>query len=83
MLAFFKSVINLTSFLFKSNLCIPKLIYYIKIKININTRTSQSAEALEAPGGLFSAKFKATPNELHQEKTQLRWYKDILLTGNC
>ena len=44
--------------------------------------TSQSAECLEAPWGLFSAKFKATANELHQAKTQLRWYKDILLTCN-
>ena len=45
--------------------------------------TSQNAERLQAPWGLFSAKFKATANELHQEKTQLRWYEDILLTGNC
>ena len=65
------------------HLCTPKLIYYIKIKINIKTGTSQSAERLQAPWGLFSAKFKATANELHQEKTQLRWYEDILLTGNC
>ena len=45
--------------------------------------TSQSTERLQAPWGLFSAKFKATANELHQEKTQLRCYEDILLTGNC
>ena len=53
------------------------------MKINIKTGTSQSAERLQALWGLFSAKLKATVNELHQEKTQLRWYKDILLTGNC
>ena len=53
------------------------------MKINIKTGTSQSTERLQAPWGLFSAKFKATANELHQEKTQLRWYEDILLTGNC
>ena len=51
--------------------------------MNIKTETSQSAERLEAPWGLFSAKFKATANEIHQEKTQLRWYEDFLLTGNC
>ena len=44
---------------------------------------SQSAERLQAPWGLFSAKFKATANELHQEKNQLRCYEDIMLTGNC
>ena len=49
----------------------------------MKARTSQSEERLQAPWGLFSAKFKATANELHQEKTQLRWYEDILLTGNC
>ena len=31
----------------------------------------------------FKTKLKATANELHQEKTQLRCYEDILLTGNC
>ena len=61
----------------------PKLIYYIKIEMNIKKGTSQSAERLQAPWGLFSANFKAIANELHQEKTQLRWYEDILLTGNC
>ena len=61
--------------------CTPKLIYYIKLKIK--TATSQSAERLQAPWSLFSAKFKAPANELHQEKTQLRCYKDILLTDNC
>ena len=45
--------------------------------------TSQSAERLQAPWGLFSTKFKIFANELHQEKTQLRGYRDILLTGNC
>ena len=65
------------------HLCTPKLIYYIKIKINIKTGTSQSVEGLQAPWGLFSAKFKATANELYQEKTKLRWYEDILLTGKC
>ena len=45
--------------------------------------TSQSAERLLVPWGLFSVKFKATANELHHEKNQLRWYEDILLTGNC
>ena len=29
--------------------------------------TSQSAERLQAPWDLFSAYFKATANELHQE----------------
>ena len=56
------------------HLCTPKSIYYIKIKINIKTGTSQSTERLQARWGLFSAKFKATANELHQEKTQLRWH---------
>ena len=37
---------------------------------------------LQAPWGLFSAKFKAIANELRQEKTPLRWYEDILLSGN-
>ena len=45
--------------------------------------TLQSGERLQAPWGLFSAKFKAIANKLHQEKTQLRWYEDIRLTGNC
>ena len=48
--------------------------YYIKIKIV----TSQSAERLQAPWDLFSAKLKAAENELGQEKTQLRCYEDIL-----
>ena len=45
--------------------------------------TSQSAERLQAPWDLFSAKFKAATNELYKAKTQLKCYKDILLTGNC
>ena len=61
--------------------CTPKLICYIKIKMK--TGKSQSAWRLQASWGLFSAKFKATANELRQEKTQLRWCKSILLTGNC
>ena len=65
------------------HLCTPKLIYYIKTKIKIKTGTSQSAERLQAPWGLFSAKSKATSNELHQEKTQLMCYEDILLTDSC
>ena len=65
------------------HLCTPKVIYYIEIKINIKTGTSQNAECLQTPWVLFSAKFKATANELHQKKTQLRWYEDILLTANC
>ena len=44
----------------------PKFIYYIKIEINIKMGTSKSAERLQAPWGLFSAKFKATANQLHQ-----------------
>ena len=51
--------------------------------MKIKTGTSQSAERLQAPWGLFSAKLKATTNELRQVKTQLRLYEDILLTGNC
>ena len=31
----------------------------------------------------FSAKFKATTNELCQEKTQLKCYEVFLLTSNC
>ena len=31
-------------------------------------RTSQNAEHLQAPFGLFSAKFKTTANEICQEK---------------
>ena len=54
-----------------------------KNKNKIKTGISQGAERLQAPWGLFSTKFKATANEHHQEKTQLRWYEDILLTGNC
>ena len=45
--------------------------------------TSQNAERLQASWGLSSAKFKFTANELRLEKTQLRRYEDILLTGNC
>ena len=45
--------------------------------------TSQNAEPLQAPWGLFSAKFKVTANELRLGKTQLNCYEDILLTGNC
>ena len=63
------------------HLCTPKLKY--NIKINIKTGTSQSAERFQALWGLLSAKFKATSNELHQEKIQLRCYKDILLISNC
>ena len=55
------------------------LMYYKKIKVRI----SQCAECFETLWGLFSAKFKATANELRQERTQLRYYQDILLTGNC
>ena len=52
----------------------PRLIYYIKIK----TRTSESAERLQPPGSLDSAKF--TANEIQQEKIQLTWHQNILLT---
>ena len=45
-------------------------------------RTSQSADRCQAPWGPFSAKFKATANDLRQDRTQLRCYKDILLTDN-
>ena len=48
-----------------------KFIYYIKIK----TGTSQSAEPVHAPFVQF--KFKATANELRQERIQLRYYEDI------
>ena len=84
---FFLKTVNkqepLTSFTRKfrlrhlTRLCTPKVIYYIKIK----TGTSQSAERLQAPWGLFSAKFKATATELREEKTQLMWYEVILLTA--
>ena len=57
------------------HLSTPELIYYIKIK----TGTSQSAELLQVPWSMFSAKFKVTA----KKKTQLRCYEDILLTGNC
>ena len=33
--------------------------------------------------GPVLSKFQATANELAQEKTRLRCYKDIMLTGNC
>ena len=33
--------------------------------------------------GLFITKFQVTADELAQERTQLRCYKDTLLTGNC
>ena len=44
----------------------------------MKTETSRSVEHIQAPWGLFSEKFKATANELHQDKTQLRCYEDIL-----
>ena len=43
---------------------------------------SKSAECLQTPWSLFSKKFKVTANELRQEKTQLRCYEDIMLTGS-
>ena len=46
-------------------------------------KTSRSAERLRKPWGLFSAKFKASSNELNEERSQLRCYEDILLTNNC
>ena len=49
--------------------------------MKIKTGTSQSAERLQAPWGLFSTNFKATANELQQERTQLRCYKDVLLNA--
>ena len=45
--------------------------------------TSKTAERIQAPWGLLSAKFKATANELRQERIQLRCYEEILLTDNC
>ena len=83
---FFAKTVNdqepLTPFTKKLRLlCTPKLIYYKKLKIK--TATSQTAERLQASWSLFSAKVKAPANELHQEKTQLRCYEDILLTDNC
>ena len=51
--------------------------------MKIETGTSQSAKRLQAPWGVYSANFRATANELRQEKNQIRCYEDILLTGNC
>ena len=62
------------------HLSTPKFTYYIKMKIK--TGTSQSAERFQAPWSLFSAKFKATANELNQEKAQPRCHEDILLNDN-
>ena len=46
-------------------------------------RMSHSEECLQTLWGMFSAKFKVTANELRQERTQLRCYKNIMLTSNC
>ena len=51
--------------------------------MKIEIRTSQSVEFIQTPWASFSAKFKATVNKLGRERTQLRYYEDILLTGNC
>ena len=48
----------------------------------MKTRTSQGAEYLRKPWGLFSTKLNATANKLGREKTQIKCYKDIHLTGN-
>ena len=45
-------------------------------------RTSQTAECQTA-WGLLSAKLKTIAHELGQERTQLIYYKDILLNDNC
>ena len=60
-------------------LCTSKLTYYIKVK----TKTSQSADCRETPWTPFSARFNATANELDQERTQFRWYEEIILARNC
>ena len=48
----------------------------------MKARTSQSAECLRKPWGPFSAKFKATANELDQGRILLMYYEDILFSGN-
>ena len=60
------------------------LYYLIKNDIGRNKqhRTKQDAECLRTRQGLFPTKFLATANELGQRKTQLMYYKDILLTEN-
>ena len=45
--------------------------------------TSQETECFRTLRSPFLAKFKANASELDQERTQLRCYEDILLTGNC
>ena len=61
------------------SLCTRKLMYYMKIK----TRTSQSAEWLQAPWDLFSPRFKGNVSEFRLERTWLKRYEDILPTDNC
>ena len=44
------------------------------MKMKIKTETSQTAERLQARLSAFSGNFKATVNELGQEKIHLRYY---------
>ena len=62
-----------------------KIVYYVikdTTKRNRRHRTEQRTECLRARRGPLPVKFLAIANELGQRKTQLKRYKDILLTGN-
>ena len=47
----------------------------------IKTRRSLRTVYLRTPWGPFSTKFKATANDLGQERTQLKCYKVFMLSG--
>ena len=62
-----------------------KIVYYVikdNTERNRRQRTEQRTECLRAPRGPLPVKFLAIPSELGQRKSQLKRYKDILLTGN-
>ena len=58
-----------------------KIVYYV-IKDNTERNRRQRTECLRAPRGPLPVKFLAIPSELGERKSQLKRYKDILLTGN-
>lgn len=50
---------------------------------NGQNKANQKGKCLRTRWGLFPAKFLTTSNELGQrKKSQIRYYKDMLLTGN-
>ena len=58
-----------------------KIVYFV-IKDNTERNRRQRTECLRAPQGPLPVKFLAIPSELGERKSQLKRYKDILLTGN-